>query len=82
MDDGFADITVRQNDMVATVRLNSELPDEDKPLQHIKLSAKHEVLHLLTMRLEHRAVSRYVSYEEIIEASEELVFKLEELVED
>lgn len=76
----FARLVVTQSDMVATVRLNSELPDRDKPFKDIKRSAKHEAIHLLLSRLEHRACSRYVVEEEIYESVEELVFKLEELI--
>ena len=80
MDKAFADININQNSMVVTVRLNSKLPDKDKPDKDIKRTAKHEALHLLLGRLEHRARARYVSDDEIYEAVEELVFKLEELV--
>jgi hypothetical protein len=76
----FADITIQQEDMVATVRLNSELPDKDKPFKDIKRSAKHEAIHLLLGRLEHRARRRYLNEEEIYEAVEEIVFKLEGLL--
>jgi len=82
LEESFADFTITQNNMVATVRLNSALPDKDKPFKHIKLSAKHEAIHLLLARLEHRAGSRYLTGEEIDEAVEELVFKLEELIAD
>jgi hypothetical protein len=81
LNDCFANITVNQNDMIATVRLNSRLPDKDKPHKDIKRNAKHEAIHLLLFRLEHRACSRYVLEEEIYEAVEELVFKLEDLIE-
>ena len=80
MEGCFASISVTQNDMVATVRFNSQLPDEYKPFRDIKRSAKHEAIHLLLQRLEHRAISRYVASEEIYEAVEELVFKLEDLI--
>ena len=82
LDNCFANITVNQNDMVATVRLNSNLPDKDKPHRDIKQSAKHEAIHLLLYRLEDRAVGRYVLQEEICEAVEELVFKLEKLIKE
>jgi len=81
IENGFASITANQNDMVATVRLNSDLPDKDKPHKDIKRSAKHEAIHLLLFRLEHRTIARYVSEEEIYEAIEELVFKLEDLID-
>lgn len=67
--------------MVATVRLNSKLPKKDKAFKDIKTSAKHEALHLLVMRLDHRARCRYLGEEEIYEAVEELVTKLEGLID-
>lgn len=76
----FASISINQGEMVATVRLNSSLPDKDKDFKDIKGSAKHEALHLLVGRLEQNARYRYPSENEIYEATEELVFKLEELV--
>ena len=77
---GFAEMTVNQITMVATVTLNSDLSDEDKPYRDIKQSAKHEAIHLLLWRLDDRASSRYVMQDEIYETTEELVFKLEDLI--
>ena len=79
-DGGFASISINQSNMVATVRLNKDLPDKDKPFKDIKRNAKHEALHLLVGRLEQNARYRYSTENEIYEATEELVFKLEELV--
>lgn len=76
----FANISISQGTMAATVRLNSKLPDEDKPHKDIKRSAKHEALHLLVGRLEQNGRYRYSSENEIYEATEELVFRLEELI--
>ncbi len=78
----FADITGNQTDMVITVRLNSNLPDENKPHRDSKRSAKHEALHLLLHRLEARASERYISPDQVYEAVEELVFKLEEFIDE
>ena len=80
LDGSFASINVNQGDMIATVRLNSTLPDKDKPFRDIKRSAKHEALHLLVGRLEQDGRYRYASESEIYEAGEELVNKLEELI--
>ena len=80
LENSFADIHINQGEMVAIVTLNSKLPEKDKPFKHIKRSAKHEALHLLVGRLEQNARFRYSSENEIYEATEELVFKLEELV--
>jgi len=82
LDASFADITGDQMDMVITVRLNSDLPDKDKPHADIKRSAKHEALHLLLFRLEAKARDRYTSQYQIYEAVEEIVFKLEDLIKE
>lgn len=81
LEDYFADITVDQNGMTATVRYNSKLPEKDKPFEDVRRTAKHEAIHLLLGRLEFTAKARYVSDTEIGEAAEELVHKLEELIE-
>ncbi len=81
LDSGFASININQGGMVATVKLNSKLPDKDKPFKHIRMSAKHEALHLLVGRLEQNGRYRYTAENEIYEASEELVYKLEELID-
>jgi len=80
IDSCFADTKIAQGDMVVAVRLNSNLPDIDKPHKDIKRSAKHEALHLLVGRLERDGRFRYSSSEEIYEATEELVNRLENLV--
>jgi len=76
----FADIAINLEDMVATVRLNSDLPEKDKPHKDIKRSAKHEAIHLLVGRLEFNGRYRFVSDGEISESAEELVRKLENLI--
>ncbi len=78
--EGFADIFVDPESMVATVRLNSELDEEDKPFLDVKRSAKHEAIHLLTNRLESLARTRYTNPDEIYKVAEELTIKLEELI--
>lgn len=78
----FAEITVQQTDMVATVTLNKRLPAKDKPHKDITRTAKHEAIHLMLSKLENLGKSRYVQPEEIYEATEELVFKLEELIKE
>lgn len=77
--DAFADITINSECHVVTVRLNEgETPAE----RHVEQSAKHEALHLLIGRLESMARRRYTTEYEIDAASEELVFKLEQLIPD
>ena len=80
LEESFASITCTTGDMVATIRLNSKLPDKDKPFKDVKRSAKHEAIHLLLMRLENNARYRYSTSGEIYEAVEEIVFKLEDLI--
>lgn len=65
---------------VATVVLNSKLPDKDKPFKDIKNTAKHEAIHLMLTRLMTNARWRYGDEEEINEAEEEIVVKLEDLI--
>ena len=80
-DDGyFASLTINQGNAIATARLNSKLPNKDKPFKDVKNSAKHEALHLLVARLEKNGRCRYISDDEMYEATEELVHKLEGLI--
>ena len=81
LEHSFAQITMGEKSQVITVGLNSDLPDKDKPFKDIKGSAKHEAIHLLLYRLESNARWRYSSKEEIDESVEELVVKLEELID-
>ena len=80
--DVFADITCNLTNMIATVRLNSKLPEKDKPYKGNKRTAKHEAIHLLIMRLENNARYRYSTDVDITESVEELTIKLEELIGD
>jgi len=80
LEKGFAEIAIGLGVMVATVQLNSNLPDKDKPFKDIKRDAKHEALHLLIGRLENNGKYRYSTEAEIDEAAEELVVKLEDLI--
>ncbi len=81
LEEHFAEISINQEKMVATVRLNSKLPDKDKPFKNVKENAQHEAVHLLVGRLEARAYDRYVMKEEIYEAVEELVRRIQKLVD-
>ena len=81
LESSFANISINQEEMVVTARLNSGLPDKDKPHKDTRQSAKHEALHLLVGRLEALARSRHVSASEIYEAVEELTRRLEGLIE-
>jgi len=77
-DDCFADITIIER--VATVRLNKSLPLKHNPFRDVEQSAKHEAIHLLIHRLEYLARCRYLFRDDIDEATEELVVKLEDLI--
>ena len=80
MDGYFAEISYRQNEMVATVKLNPKLKAAGTGWKDIKGHAKHEALHLLVARLSHLAATRFVVEEQIDEAEEELINKLEGLI--
>lgn len=82
IDDAFAEISLDQEEMTATVRLNSKLSDKDKPHKDIKRDAKHEALHLLSGRLQADGKERFISATEIYEATEELVNRLMGLIND
>ena len=78
--DAFADIFVKQPSMTAVVTLNSKLHKGDKPFKDIKGTAKHEALHLLLSRLTENGRFRFITENEMTEACEELVYKLEALI--
>lgn len=75
--DCLADIDVDTKRMVATVRLDTR----KTPIADVKVSAKHEALHLLIGRLQECAWKRYTTQDEILEADEELVVRLQGLIE-
>ncbi len=81
-DEAFANITVNQEEMSVTVKLNSKLSESEKPFKDIRRDAKHEALHLFLFRLVDRAYSRYVQRDEIYETVEDLVIRLEKLIPD
>ncbi len=76
----FAKIVFGGDNQVATVTLNSNLPEEVEQWKNVKKSAKHEAIHLLIHRLEMNARWRYTSQSELDEAVEELTIKLEDLI--
>ena len=78
LDKSFANITVNQEEYVATVRLDTSSHEE----RDVAVSAKHEALHLLLYKLEDRALSRFVGQYDIYETVEELVGKLEKLIQE
>lgn len=82
IDGVYASINANTGEMVATTTLNSKLSDDAKPFKNVKLSAKHEALHLLISRLENNGRCRFMSDGEMYEAAEELVNKLCLLIPD
>ena len=80
LEEDFANITIAHMDAVATVRLNSVLQGKDVAHKDIKRSARHEALHLLLGRIEGIAKRRYSTADELYEACEEAVHRLEELI--
>lgn len=77
-DGSFAEITVKNADRVALVRLNKTQGE----FRNIKDSAKHEALHLLLSTLEEKAINRYITTYDINDEIEELVRKLEGLIKE
>lgn len=80
LEKSFANISINQGGMVVTVRLNSQLPAEHKDDLDIRGDAKHEALHLLIGRLGQNGRYRFASDDEMTEAEEELVYRLEGLI--
>jgi hypothetical protein len=81
IEDAFARIIVNQGDMAARVILNESVPDENKKFINVRKSAKHEAIHLLVHRLVDAGCRRYVNKDEIADAEEELVNRLEDLIQ-
>ena len=79
-DVSFASIQMDFDNSVATVRLNSHLPDKDHPFKDVRRSAKHEVIHLLLGRIEGEARARYTTQGTLGEALEEAIHRLESLI--
>lgn len=80
-DERFACIERNYLHAVATVTLNSEVPEKDKPFQDIKLSAKHEAIHLMLAEYDYMAKNRFASEDDLYAAEEKLVHKLEGLID-
>lgn len=69
---------------LAIITLTSEWDSEGIPCtdEGIALAAKHEVMHLLIAKLDDLASARWVTADEVTEASEELVIRLTNLIPD
>lgn len=76
-DGGYAQIHKNSNNRVATIFFNGELENKEEYNNlNIKEIAKHEMIHLMLARLSEIGVARFISEDETIEAEEELVQKL------
>ena len=80
LEKSFAEINIENHSLVATVTLNSRLSAKDKPFKDIKLSAKHEAIHLLLGQLEDRAYMRFLTKDAIYEALEDICHRLEGII--
>ena len=76
-DSEMASTTTRQPNNTVTVTFN---PEKHKSAKEIQISARHEAIHLLVGRLKHLAMSRYITEDNLYEATEEVVGKLEKLI--
>ncbi|MFC1924254.1 hypothetical protein ACFLXA_02690 [Chloroflexota bacterium] len=77
----YAKIYYDLTQMTAVVSLNSDPLEEDKADNDIVKHAKHEAIHLLLGRLKANGSTRYISENEMTESCEELVHKLEGLID-
>lgn len=77
----FARISANLTVMVATIFFCDDWDDPIRPCNNAEIAvvARHEVLHLLTSRIMVNAKTGYVSENELDEAGEELVRKLESI---
>lgn len=60
-------------DATAEIFFDTEWQREDKTVDNIKISAKHEVLHVLLGRMKDSMFKRFVSEDEMLAAEEEVV---------
>ena len=77
LSDCHADITTDHYNMLATVRVNSTGSEGRK----LKDTAKHEALHLLLGEIMYLARNRYISEDILYSAEEQIVYKLEKLID-
>ena len=78
--DTFAELRRDIENMTATACLNNEISESNKQFKDINRTAKHEAIHLLVGRLADCGRYRFVNEDELNEAEEELVHKLEGLL--
>ena len=73
LDGCFARIVYDNMNSAASVKFNSEVDETDENFMNPKMSAKHEVIHLLLARLNYLAGARYICQEDIETEEERIV---------
>lgn len=76
MDNAYAQVTIQQLEMVATVSLSAEYPDDETP----ESLGKHEAIHLLIHRLKWLGENRYIESSDLMEECESIVVRLEKVL--
>lgn len=79
-EDAWAKLVSDVGSYTAKVSLNIECSKEDLQDKDIKATAKHECIHLLLARIDAETRSRYTISANIIEANEEAVHRLMEVI--
>ncbi len=79
-DNSLAKTSINVDGRVVNIILNKDWQDEPLNLQAIKDAAKHETIHVLLGRLSGNAAYRFTSKIELLESEEELVYKLEKII--
>lgn len=84
LEKNYAESIIRGDTYIVTFVLTTEIDmniDRNKTLDELICElAKHEVLHCLLGRFSTNAHSRYINQNELLEAEEELVIKLEKII--
>lgn len=83
MAEAFARILTNPHARVATIEFTTNWSLDSRPLNHASIdeSARHEAIHLLCASLEWVASCRYINEGELGAANEELVRKIQEVIE-
>lgn len=75
----LAYIRTDDDSMLASVFFNIET-NEDRPIEDIKDTAKHEMIHLILARFSQLAKKRYAGADEIYSCEEELIQKFLKII--
>ena len=77
----YATVYFTLEDRTITVYLSDKIPDDTVAGLDIKRIAKHEAIHGLLGRFSELAYKRFTTKDEIYEAEEELVIRIEKLID-